>query len=138
VQGEAGVGKSRLLDEFVSQLDPQEGHVLFGGYAPGGAGAASGAVAAAYREVLGDGDMSSALRGLLPENAALAPGFAALLRGEPPPAGTDALTREAVQTAFTRTTQALAAERPTVVVVEDLHLASEEGRALFAALALAI
>jgi tetratricopeptide (TPR) repeat protein len=137
VQGEAGVGKSRLVDEFVATLHAEGAqiHALFGGWAPGGAATPNGAFSEAYREFFGDEDLEAALARRLPDAPALVPPFAALLRGEPPPA---ALTKDALQTAFARTTQALAEERPTVVVIEDLHLAPEEGRALFAALTLAV
>jgi tetratricopeptide (TPR) repeat protein len=140
VQGEAGVGKSRLVDEFLATLSQEavEHHALFGGYAPGGAATPSGAFSAAYREFLGDQELAAALRRHLPQNPSLIPPFAALLRGEQAPDGTVAMTKDAVQTAFTRTTQSLAEERPTVVVIEDLHFAPDEGRALFATLALAV
>src|SRR5262249_30620808 len=137
VQGEAGVGKSRLLDEFVASLqgEDREIHALFGGYAPGAAATPSGPFSAAFREFFGDEGLEAGLRRRWPESPALVAPFAALLRGEPPPAGAPSLTKDGAQTAFARTTQSLAADRPTVVVIEDLHLAPEEGRALFAALA---
>src|SRR5262245_20434542 len=51
VEGEAGIGKSRLIDEWVVLLHRQ-GHdvnFLFGSYPPGGAATASGAFSTAYR-----------------------------------------------------------------------------------------
>jgi len=133
VEGEAGIGKSRLIDEFVGQLHAagEDLNFLFGTYPPSGAATASGAWSTAYREQLGAEGSAAHLS----ETPALVPAFDALLRGEPAPTGEEPLTKDALQTCFIRATQALAAERPTVVLIEDLHFAPDEGRALFAALA---
>ena len=47
------------------------------------------------------------------------------------------LTKDSLQTVFVHVTRALAKRRPIVVLIEDLHFAPEDGRALFASLALA-
>ncbi len=55
VEGEAGIGKTRLVDEFVGRLQ-QAGEALnflFGSYPPGGAATAAGAFTTAYREQFG-------------------------------------------------------------------------------------
>ena len=55
IEGEAGIGKTRLVDEFVGRLR-QEGedlNFLFGSYPPGGAATAAGAFSTAYREHFG-------------------------------------------------------------------------------------
>ncbi len=140
VEGEAGIGKSRLVDEFVSLLH-REGHdvsFLFGGHPPGGAATASGAFSTAWREHFGDASLETALAAHLAESPLLVAPFAALLRGEPPPQGTVPLTKDSLQTAFVRTTQSLSRERVTIVVIDDLHFAPDEGRSLFAALAHAV
>ena len=51
VEGEAGIGKSRMVDEFVGALqrDGEDLHFLFGSYPPAGAATASGAFSTAYR-----------------------------------------------------------------------------------------
>ncbi len=136
IGGEAGIGKTRLVDEFVGRLE-REGEdlsILYGSYPPGGAATASGAWSTAYREHFG-ADGSAAY---LPDTPVLVPAFDALLRGEPVPEGSPRLTQDSLQTLFTQATKALAAERPTIVFIEDLHFAPEEGRALFASLALAV
>ena len=66
------------------------------------------------------------------------PAFDALLRGDVAPQGVEPLTKDSLQTVFVHATRSLAAERPTIVLIEDLHFAPEEGRALFASLALAV
>ncbi len=138
VEGEAGIGKSRLVDEFVGQLAQagEDVNYLFGSYPPGGAATASGAFTTAYRAQFGDDD--AALAAALPETPLLVPAFAALLRGDAAPEGSEPLTKDSLQTVFVRATQSLARERTTIVLVDDLHFAPEEGRALFASLALAV
>ncbi len=138
VEGEAGIGKSRLVDEFVGRLAQtgEDVNFLYGSYPPGGAATASGAFTSAYGEHLGDDE--SAIRAALPQTPLLVPAFAALLRGDVAPAGAEPLTKVSLQTVFVHATRSVAAQRPTIVLIDDLHFAPEEGRSLFAALALAI
>jgi serine/threonine protein kinase/tetratricopeptide (TPR) repeat protein len=137
VEGEAGIGKSRLVDEFVLSLwaAGEDIDFLFGSYPPGGAASASGAFATAYREHLGDDD--DAVRAALPRTPLLVPAFAALLRGDAAPEGSEKLTKDSLQTVFVHATRSFAARRTTIVLIDDLHFAPQEGRALFASLALA-
>jgi tetratricopeptide (TPR) repeat protein len=136
IEGEAGIGKSRLVDEFVARVHARgdEVNFLFGSYPPGGAATADGAFSAAYREHLGEAGSAA----YLPDNQLLAPAFDALLRGEGAPEGAQQLSPGSLQTCFARATQSLAAERVTIVLIDDLHFAPEEGRALFSSLAMAI
>jgi tetratricopeptide (TPR) repeat protein len=136
VEGEAGIGKSRLVDEFVGllQREGEDLHFLCGSYPPGGAATASGAFSTAYREQFGEAGAA----GHLTQTPILVPAFDALLRGETTPAGVEPLTKDSLQTCFVHATRALAAGRPTVVLIDDLHFAPEEGRALFAAMAMAV
>ncbi len=140
LEGEAGIGKSRLVDEFVGALQQQgeDPNFLFGSYPPGGAATASGAFTTAYREHFGEESLDEVLRGYLTVTPILVPAFAALLRGDGTPDGAEPLTKDSLQTVFVHATRALAAERTTIVLIEDLHFAPEEGRALFASLALAV
>jgi tetratricopeptide (TPR) repeat protein len=136
IEGEAGVGKSRLVDELVAllQQDGEDVNFLFGSFPPGAAATAAGAFTTAYHEHFG-GEGSAAYLGQTPS---LVPAFDALLRGEPTPAGEQPLTRDSLQTCFVHATRALAAERTTIVLVDDLHFAPQEGQALFTALAMAV
>jgi serine/threonine protein kinase/tetratricopeptide (TPR) repeat protein len=140
VEGEAGIGKSRLVDEFVGRLHQagEDVNFLFGSYPPGGAATSSGAFSTAYREQFGGSDLETTLTSYLSATPLLIPAFAALLRGDVAPPGAEPLSKDSVQTVFVHATRALAAERPTIVLIDDLHFAPEEGRALFAALALAV
>ncbi len=140
VEGEAGIGKSRLVDEFVGllQREGEDLNFLYGSYPPGGAATAAGAFTTAYREQFGVEDLEETLKAYLPETPVLVPAFAAMLRGEVAPRGAESLTKDSIQTVFVRSTRSLAAERPTVVLIDDLHFAPEEGRSLLAALAMAV
>ena len=140
VEGEAGIGKTRLVDEFVGRLEEQgeEVHFLFGSYPPIGPAAAGGAFSTAYREHFGAEALEESLRDCLKGGTALVPAFAALLRGDSLPRGGEPLSRDALASLFVRVTGKLASERPVVVLIDDLHFAPEQGRNLFAALALAV
>ncbi len=140
LSGEAGIGKSRLVDEFVGELEAsgEELNFLFGAYPPGGAATFSGAFSTAYREHLGTADLTETLRRYLTVTPVLAPGFASLLLGEPPPNGEEALNKDSIQTVFIHLTRALAAEHPTLILIDALQFAPEEGLALFAALSIAV
>ncbi len=136
LEGEAGIGKSRLVDEFVGRLR-QEGedlNFLFGGYPPGGAASGAGAFSAAFHEHLG----TEGAAPYLGQTPLLVPAFDALLRGDVPPPGVQPLSKDAVGTCFVHATRGLAAERPTVLLVDDLHFAPDEARALFSLLALSV
>ena len=137
VEGEAGIGRTRLVDEFVSRLHQEEEDInfLFGEYPAGGAATAAGSFAKAYREQFGLEDLEQTLETYLAESPALIPAFAALLRGHPTPKGSPPLTQDSMQTVFVHATRALASERTTIVLIDDLHFAPEAGLALFASLA---
>jgi hypothetical protein len=87
IQGEAGIGKTRLVDEFVGRLraDGEDLNFLFGDYPPGGAATAAGAFSTAYREHFGSEGLEDTLREYVAETPILIPAFAALLRGDSTP-----------------------------------------------------
>jgi len=136
IEGEAGIGKSRLVDEFVGRLrrDGEDVNFLFGQYPPGGAATAAGAFSEAFREHLGEGGSAP----WLSQTPVFIRPFDALLRGEPAPEDSEPLTQAALGTCFVHVTRNLAAERPTVVLIDDLHFAPAEAKALFTTLALAV
>lgn len=144
IEGEAGIGKTRLVDEFVAGLglEREEGgrrvyHFLFGSFPPGGAATAAGAFRSAYRDHLDGEGLDEALAAHLAASPVLIRPFAALLRGEGSVPTHDPLTRESLETAFVRVAQSLAEEAPVIILIDDLHFAPPEGTALFAALAMA-
>ncbi len=136
IEGEAGIGKSRLIDELIGRMqrDGEDINFLFGPYPPGGAAAADGGFSTAYREQFGETGCAD----YLPTTPVLVPAFDALLRGEGTPEGKEPLTKGSLQTCFVNATRALGAERPTVVLIDDLHFAPDEGRSLFTSLAMAV
>ncbi|MEN8148552.1 MAG: tetratricopeptide repeat protein [Planctomycetota bacterium] len=140
VEGEVGSGKTRLVDEFVARRrevgdDPD---FLFGIYPPGGAAAGLEAFARSLLDRLQDDVLSDALARLLADAPALVAPFAATLRGEPGGLAAGSAGRDPLHAAFCRCFQALAAERPLILLIDDLQFAPEDGFALFAAIACAV
>jgi predicted ATPase len=136
VEGEAGIGKSRVVDELIGRLqrDGEDLNFLFGSYPPGGAATAAGAFSTAFREQFG-ADGSSAY---LAQTPLLVPAFDALLSGDATPSGAEPLTKDSLQTCFVHALRGLAAERTTVLLIDDLHFAAEDARSLFTSLAMAV
>jgi tetratricopeptide (TPR) repeat protein/tRNA A-37 threonylcarbamoyl transferase component Bud32 len=134
VTGEAGIGKSRLADELadrVAATRTEFGVLFVAPEAPGGGDPFVEALRTHLRGASSDED----LRELLPATPPLVAAFGALLRGEPAPARAERPTPESLQTLFVHVVRNLAARRPTIVWVDDVHATSAGGRALFAALA---
>jgi tetratricopeptide (TPR) repeat protein len=136
IEGEAGIGKSRVVDELIGRLqrDGEDLNFLFGSYPPGGAATAAGAFSTAFREQFG-ADGASAY---LTQTPLLVPAFDALLSGDATPTGVEALTKDSLQTCFVHAMRGLAAERTTVLLIDDLHFATEDARSLFTSLAMAV
>ena len=124
LEGEAGIGKSRLVDEFAAllQREGEDIDFLYGSYPPGLAATAEGAFSMAYRARFGERGSGA----WLPENQALVPAFDALLRGEAPPEGAQPLSKGSLQVCFAHATRALAAQRTTVILIDDLHFAPKK------------
>ncbi len=140
IEGEAGIGKSRLVDEFVGgvQAEGVDLEFLFGSYPIGGSATVAGAFTTALLEHLGGDGLEQALAPLLETVPRSIPAFAAFLRGEPPPRGEEPLSKETLQGAFIAAVRGLGERRPVVLLVDDLHAAPAEGRALFLAVAAGI
>jgi class 3 adenylate cyclase/tetratricopeptide (TPR) repeat protein len=119
VVGAAGVGKSRLVREFLGKLD-DSAQVLVGRCVPYGEGVTFLPLAEALEEVLG-ADPGAGVRGLLAGDERadqIADRVAAALgTGEVGGSGEETLW------SFSCLLQALARERPLVLVVDDVHWA---------------
>ena len=132
VQGEAGLGKTRLIDSFVQELDEESMHLLYGSYAPsGGIGGLSDAIIAKFGRASTEEAVAPYLRAM----PGFAPAFAALARHEVPPPGTPQLGVEALDAVLCHLFRSLASERPTLWIVDDLHFAPPESRRMVLALA---
>jgi serine/threonine-protein kinase len=131
IEGEAGIGKTRLLDDLVSSIGGEEAHVLYGSYPPtGGLGAISEGVVSKF----GSAGLSDALVPYLETTPALVPGFAAMMKHETPPPGAEPITGDVQHTILGNLLRAMAAEKPVLWIVEDLHFATEDSRRLLVSL----
>ncbi len=139
LEGEAGIGKTRLADELVGALaeEGEEFEFLHGSYPPLGTAAAAGAISTAYREHLGAEGLEESLREHLREDPDAVGAMASVLRGDSLPRGAEPVSRDALASLFVRLTRSIASERPAIILADDLHFAPEHGRAMFGVLALA-
>ena len=116
--GAAGVGKSRLVEEFLERIDGRA-LVLRGRCLPYGEGITFYPVADVVRQAVGEGDIAARV-GTLVEDAARAPmvvqRIAALLGDDEQPFATEE-TFWAVRTLF----EGIAHRNPLVVVFDDIH-----------------
>lgn len=140
LEGDAGIGKTRLVDALLEEL-LQEGvglRFLSGTYPPAGGASATDAFVHAFREHLPPGRLEETLASYLPTVPRLVAPLAATLRGDAPLLADATFTRETLPGAFARLTHALGEELPTILLIDDLHFAPPDGRSLFAALAHAV
>ncbi len=134
LEGEAGVGKTRLIDEFAASLaDHGVAHEFtFAAFPPPGTGRAFQAFSEALQRAVEGEELEDALARLLPSGAPIAE-FAALVEGRP--VGSESLSHDLVRSLFAASFRALAAKTPLLLVLEDAHLASESSANLLAYLA---
>jgi DNA-binding CsgD family transcriptional regulator len=130
--GEAGVGKSRLVQRFAGRCAADGAHVLFGGCVElSTEGLAYAPFTAALRQLVRE-QGPAAVAALLPEGAQrdlarLLPEF-----GEPSGDGETGTGRARLFEQFLTLLERLADSRPTVLVIEDIHWADRSSRDLIA------
>jgi tetratricopeptide (TPR) repeat protein len=132
IQGEPGIGKTRLVDDFLREGLSGEATVLYGAFVPFGG---QGAISEALVDHFGATDLEASLGPYLPETAALIPSFACGLKEEGLPSGVDPLAATAVEAVTCQLMQGLARERPLVWILDDLHFAEPTSRKTFLSLA---
>jgi tetratricopeptide (TPR) repeat protein len=135
VAGASGVGKTRLVHDFLEELVAPDGPLIWAGRCPEEAGRSHAAFLEAAREFFGEREgMERRLAELLPdEPQQLVPRLAAHLLGE-----SSDLKADELASAYAGIVRGLAGERPLVLVIEDLHRADPETVALFEHLARAL
>ncbi|WP_317135598.1 ATP-binding protein [Nonomuraea phyllanthi] len=130
--GEAGVGKTRLVQRFAEQCQAGGAHVLFGGCVElSTEGLAYAPFTAALRQLVRE-QGPAAVAGLLPDGAErdlarLLPEF-----GEPSGDGETDTGRARLFEQFLTLLERLADTRPTVLLIEDIHWADRSSRDLIA------
>jgi predicted ATPase len=135
LEGEAGIGKTRLLDAFMRGLDDRDIHVLYGSYPPAGG---LGGISDAILDKFGETNLADALAPYLTVTPSLVPGLVALVRHENPPDGSEPLQGDALHAVCVHLMRALAEEKPCIWLIEDLHFAPRESRDTVLALARAV
>jgi len=135
LEGEAGLGKTRLVDAFMRSLAGHDAHILYGAYPPsGGMGGISDAVIGKF----GSSQLEESLRKYLTVTPSLIPAFTALVRHESPPTGSEPLQGDALHSVCSHLIRALAAEAPTLWILDDLAFAPIESRRILLAMARAL
>src|SRR5262245_6976490 len=125
IVGDAGIGKTRLIDAVVEtvQRDPNPPVCYAGRCLPYGRGVTYWPLAEVLKRHLGssDDDAEALVRAKLGEREILA-----VTLGLEPPAGLHPLAvQERLHSAWVDFLESVAAERPVILVVEDLHWAED-------------
>ncbi|MBT2231593.1 AAA family ATPase [Nonomuraea sp. NEAU-A123] len=132
VGGEAGVGKTRLVQRFAEQAARDGAHVLYGGCVElSTEGLAYAPFTAALRQLVRE-QGTSQIAALLPggaerDLARLLPEF-----GEPSGDGETDTGRARLFEQFLTLLERLASNRPTILLIEDIHWADRSSRDLIA------
>jgi tetratricopeptide (TPR) repeat protein len=139
--GPSGVGKSRLLHDFLEQVAAAGGPAVAAGRAVGAGGRSYQPFVEALTDLLeppaGDpaerrARIEARLRELLEDTPGVVPHFLDFLLGG---LGEGGLTDDALRAACVRVVRRIAAAQPLILVVEDLQLAGAETLDLFRQLA---
>jgi tetratricopeptide (TPR) repeat protein len=131
VLGEAGIGKTRLVEELLRAVADESATVL---RSEAGLGEASGGLAAALATATGS-DLEADLARRLALSPALAAAFAATLCRRGAPDAGPPLATAVAEGLVVRLSRSLAEERPLLWVVEDVHAADPDALRLLTAVA---
>jgi len=135
LEGEAGIGKTRLLDDFLREFEGGEARILYGSYPPSGG---VGGLSDALLDHFGAAGLSDALTRYLTVTPRLVPAFAAFVRQGVPPAGSDSMPGDALHAVMVQLMRGMAEEKPLLWVVDDLQFAERENRQLVLSMARAL
>ena len=135
VEGEAGIGKSRLVDAFLRGLRDGDAHLLYGSYSPAGG---MGGLSDAILNCFGASELEVALRPYVASAPGLVSVLCAFLRRQTPTEGGERADGEVLHAAAVKLMRGLAEESPVLWVVEDLHFAKQESRDIVLSLARAV
>jgi len=130
LEGEAGCGKTRLADEFSRWAIGRGATVLRGhGYEPA-SGAAFGPVASALASALNAPGLGSTPPEWLAEVVRLVPDLRRRFPGVPAPTAAETGERSRLFEGVAQVLMALAAERPTIVCLDDVQWCDAESCAM--------
>jgi len=133
IGGPGGVGKSRLVFEFVESVTAAGGPRVGAGRCVGRGGRNYHAFIETFRDLLdvegrSAAELEARVRELLPNTPGMVEALAGYLRGDV----TASPEKDALLAAFADLTRSLADESPLILVLEDLQLAGPESLDLFA------
>jgi tetratricopeptide (TPR) repeat protein len=125
IEGDMGIGKSRLLDEVVRRLEmiTPRPTILYGSCPPEGTGYAG--IASAVVDYFGVGAIDSRLAGFVAGPPALVAAFSTLLTGVGVAAG-QRMSDDTVQGLFAELADNIAKRRPVIWIIDNVHFASQE------------
>jgi len=123
IEGEGGIGKTRLMDAFVRSVAGEGATVLYGSYSPSGG---DDALAESLLDRFGRAFVEDELQWYLSDTPELVPAVHARLKHQPAPEGSAPLDGGAEHAVWCSLVRALAKERPLVWVVEDMQFTRPE------------
>jgi tetratricopeptide (TPR) repeat protein len=135
IEGEAGIGKTRLVDAFLDSIEARDLHVLYGAYRESDG---MGGLSEAILNQFGSAGLEDALLPYLALTSGLVRDFAALTREVAPPAGSEAIQGDTLHAVVCHLMRGLAGEKPVIWIVEDLHFAEPESRQVVLSMARAL